>query len=129
MKKNMYYLSVLLLFFQCEPGLVFKATDVNNGSSYDIKKGELFTVSLKAQLSTGFSWNAEISDDSIIIQKGKPKTFSLEKKKETKTGGFELQQFTFKAIKKGSTELILNYSQPWTKKNPIEIYKININVK
>ena len=129
MKKNMCYLSLLLLFFQCKSGPVFKATDTNNGSSFDIKKGEFFTVSLQAQLSTGFSWNADLSDESIIVQKGKPKTISLEKKKETKTGGFELQQFTFKGIKKGSTELMLNYSQLWTKKDPIKVYKIIINVK
>ncbi len=125
----MYYLSVLLLLFQCKSGPVFEATDAHNGSSFTIKKGELFTVSLKAQLSTGFSWNAEVSDESIIVQKGKPKIISLEKQKETKTGGFELQQFTFKCIKKGSTEVIFNYSQPWTKKDPIEEYRINIIVK
>ena len=129
MKKILCYLSILLFFFQCKYGPVFKATDTNNGSTFDINKGEFFTVSLKAQLSTGFSWNADLSDESIIMQKGKPETISLEKKKETKTGGFELQQFTFKGIKKGSTELILNYSQLWIKKDPIKVYKININVK
>ena len=125
----MYCLAVLLLFFQCKSGPVFKATDVNNGSSFEIKKGELFTVSLKAQLSTGFSWNSVLPDENIIIQTGKSKSISLEKNKEIKTGGFELQQFTFQGINEGFTELILNYSQPWTKKDPIKVYKIKINVK
>ena len=129
MKKNMSYFFVLLLFIQCQSEPAFNATDANNGSSFDIKKGESFTVSLKAQLSTGFSWKADLPGEGIIVQKGKPETVSLEKMNEAKTGGFELQKFIFKCVKKGSTGLILNYSQPWTKKEPIEVYKININVK
>ena len=76
-----------------------------------VPKGEL-TVTLGSNPTTGYQWseNAEISDESVVRQVSH-KFIGPGIEKPPGTPGKEV--FTFEALKKGTTTILLEYSRPW----------------
>ncbi len=74
--------------------------------------GEELTVTLGSNPTTGFRWSedAEISDESIIKQVSH-KFVGPGIDKPPGTSGEEV--WTFKALKKGTTTISVEYSRPW----------------
>ncbi len=93
---------------------------VKTGSGEQIitaKTGKPFTISLEAQLSTGYSWKLQELPASIKIVK---ESVLDEKKNVNITGGYEIQEFVFKPAEKGDFTLTFNYAQHWKKKPEFE---------
>ena len=74
--------------------------------------GEELTVTLGSNPTTGFRWSefAEISDESVIKQVSH-KFVGPGIDKPPGTPGEEV--WTFKALKKGTTTISMEYSRPW----------------
>ena len=74
--------------------------------------GEELTVTLGSNPTTGFRWceEAEISDESVIKQVSH-KFVGPGIDKPPGTSGEEV--WTFKALKKGTTTISMEYSRPW----------------
>ena len=74
--------------------------------------GEELTVTLGSNPTTGFRWSefAEISDESVIKQVSH-KFVGPGIDKPPGTSGEEV--WTFKALKKGTTTISMEYSRPW----------------
>ncbi|MBA7577302.1 hypothetical protein ES708_19149 [subsurface metagenome] len=73
--------------------------------------GEELTVTLGSNPTTGFRWSefAEISDETIVQQTSH--TFVGPETTAPGTPGEEV--WTFKALKKGTTTISMEYSRPW----------------
>lgn len=89
--------------FQVQPKYNTNASVTANGT---------LTVTLCSNSSTGFSWvaDAQISDTSILQQidhKTVPTSNNM-------PGAPGQEAWTFKALKKGTTEVSFEYSQPWS---------------
>ena len=70
------------------------------------------TVTLGSNQTTGFKWElAEITDESVLEQVGEQEYVVPEGEAPPGTGGEEV--WTFKALKKGTTEISMEYSRPW----------------
>jgi predicted secreted protein len=119
--------SVMLLLLSCagtQDGLIL--TEGDNGKAVVVKKGDRFTLRLKAQLSTGYSWKV-INYNTKIMMVGKPEIETL---KKDITGGIDYQTFGVETRDSGEGEIVLHYLQPWQKKvKPLQTYRITVKVE
>jgi inhibitor of cysteine peptidase len=101
----------------CSSGteVVFSCDDFTKHKNLDaevnLAPGEAVTVTLCSNASTGFSWdeNAKIEDTNVLKQTGQ-RFISSEK---DMPGAAGQQEWTFTALKPGTTTAYVEYSRPW----------------
>jgi inhibitor of cysteine peptidase len=82
----------------------------------EVKTGDVFTVALDSNATTGFSWTeqANITDGNILKQTGHqyiaPRTNTDDK---PVTGMSGIEEWWFTADGTGSTTAAMSYSRPW----------------
>ena len=91
-----------------------------------VRKGEVFKVILKANHSTGYSWQWENKTDTSIVD-SVYMDYVLSDKVTTGAGGNEIWEF--RAKKKGQQKLIMIYKRPWEKDGVIEKKEILVEVE
>jgi len=103
-------------------------TEKNNGDSLNLKINDVVEIRLESNPTTGYSWILSDKIDNTIVSITGPEFIQSKKDKElVGAGGYEI--FTFKAISKGKTSIILNYERPWEEEvDPLETFKITISV-
>ncbi len=77
-----------------------------------VPAGDTFTVTLCSNATTGFQWSesAQISDQTVVQQTGH-EFVSPEKTGVVGAPGNEV--WNFKALKKGTSTITLDYGRPW----------------
>jgi predicted secreted protein len=95
-------------------------------SAVKAKAGKTVAIQLKSQLSTGYSWKVMEMPDTLTLVKenviADTKTLNI-------TGGYEIQEFIFKASKTGGV-VIFKYGEHWKKKPEYtDTVKITIEVE
>ncbi len=76
-----------------------------------VKVGDVVKVTMASNPSTGFKWGlAGISDPTVLAQDGEPEYVPPD---STAPGAGGQEVWTFKALKKGTTNISLEYSRPW----------------
>jgi inhibitor of cysteine peptidase len=94
-----------------------------------VKVGDLVTVSLKGNPTTGYGWQTAKLDGKTIEQSGEPK-YTTEAHRPGMVGVGGTFVFQFKAVKVGKTELNLQYARPWEKgKKPAMTFAATIEVE
>ncbi|MFC1967640.1 protease inhibitor I42 family protein [Chloroflexota bacterium] len=80
----------------------------------EVQAGETFEVKLGSNPTTGFQWSeeAQISDTAITIQESH-EFIGPESEPPPPPGTPGQEVWTFKALKKGSGTIYLEYSRPW----------------
>jgi len=78
----------------------------------NVVAGNTFTVTLCSNATTGFKWSesAQISDQTVVQQMSH-EFLSPENKGLMGAPGKEV--WTFKALKKGTSSIAMEYSRPW----------------
>jgi len=130
--KKMIFISLVLLmlvlsFSSCL--VTGKAlTEKNNGDSFNLEINDVINIRLISNPTTGYRWVlSEKIDDSIISLIDSEFIQSKKDKELVGTGGYEI--FSFKAISKGKTSIILNYERPWEEEvEPLETFEITVSV-
>jgi inhibitor of cysteine peptidase len=78
-----------------------------HAGSVRVKVGELFTISLAGNPTTGFSWGAEFDNHYLDL-------FSQAFEHGEKAPGAQgLEVFRFRAQAAGETEIMFAYRRPW----------------
>jgi inhibitor of cysteine peptidase len=102
-----------------------QVTDADNGKQITIQPGQVVTVTLESNPTTGYSWQVMEIDNAILVQEGDP-----EYKQASGTGGLVgaggTETFRFKAIAAGETTLSLGYARPWESVPPIQTFTIQV---
>ena len=113
------YFAVILLLAGCSSAPL-REINASNSEVIDFASGEEIRLMLDAQLSTGYRWSCvktpefvEVLGESEIITEGKGRD-----------GAFDVQVIRLKAVKSGEGEIVLHYSQPWSKKKKVEKTKV-----
>mgnify|MGYP000048467396 CR=1 FL=1 len=103
-------------------------TEKNNGNSINLKAGDTVVIKLESNPTTGYSWILdEKTDTSIVSAADSEYVQSVKDEELVGAGGHEI--FTFKAISKGKTSIVLNYERSWEEdEEPLEIFEIDISV-
>ena len=98
--------------------------DNNNGETITIKKGDSFNLQLKENMMTGYLWKIRLSNGLILIntkiyQTGFSHMF----------GGYQVQEWTIKAVAGRNQQVIGLYRRPWMKVTSVgKIFTLNVNV-
>ncbi|MBM4447422.1 MAG: protease inhibitor I42 family protein [Chloroflexi bacterium] len=113
-------LTISLWLASCAPstGTSIEVSCDDFGKQQDISQevnvaaGDTFTVTLCSNATTGFKWSesAQISDQTVVQQTGH-EFVAPDAKGLVGAPGKEV--WTFKALKKGTSTLSLEYSRPW----------------
>jgi predicted secreted protein len=116
----------MALFCSCSVKPAITVTDSDSGSRVEIKRGEILSVRLAAQLGSGYGWKV-VSGNKALVLKGEPEQIS---KDDQKPGGADFQTFTFKAEERGEEELKFQYIEAWKKDaKPLKEYTIIVVIR
>jgi len=89
----------------------------------DLREGERLEVTLSGNPTTGYSWELDSVDESILRSLGKPRYAASSG--ATGSGGEFI--FAFEAKAPGKTELRLVYCRPWEKgTKPAESFAVTV---
>lgn len=95
---------------------VYRDTDI----PIEVTQGQVFTISLVANPSTGYVWNAEYN--AAIIDLLKPKKFI-----PSAVGGKGEEIFEFLTKQAGDTQIKMKYQRGWEKvPQEVKIFRISI---
>jgi inhibitor of cysteine peptidase len=120
------FVAVLILATACSPKKTTLTTS-NNGSQVEVKVGRQIIITLDGNPSTGYSWEAKDLDSSVFELVGEP-VFSSSNPNLVGSGG--TVTLTFKALKAGTSTLMLVYHRPWeTGVEPIDTFTVTVMVK
>ena len=101
-------------------------TEGSNGKTLSVARDTTFTIALKGNASTGFSWNIRDLDTTRLCKYGQSRFIGRDTIPGT-SGTFFLD---FKPIKKGVSTIRLVYSQEWeTGIPPDDSFCVTIRVK
>lgn len=112
------------LLFACSPASKQVSVEVSCDNFYKLKHiskevqvavGDSFTVTLCSNPSTGFAWESAKVGDETVLQQTEHKSVAPEAKgNEPPAPGTPGQEmWTFKALKKGTSSVSMEYSRPW----------------
>jgi len=103
-------------------------TDEDNGKQITVQSGDVITVTLVSNPTTGYSWQVMEIDNAILVQDGDPE-YKQSPGAEGLVGAGGTETFHFKAIGSGQTSLGLGYLRPWESVPPIETFTIQVVVQ
>jgi inhibitor of cysteine peptidase len=99
-------------------------TAADNGSTIELKEGQVVSITLEANPTTGYTWEiVEPFNEQIIRQVGE-----IEFKPESEAiGAGGVQIIRFEVVNAGQTTLKLVYHRPWeTDVEPLETFSIQV---
>lgn len=103
-----------------------QVTQDMNGQQVSVKTGDVLKVTLPGNPTTGYSWEAEGLDETILKQAGEAEF----KAESDLIGAGGMVTLTFDAVAEGSTTLTLVYHRSWeTDVPPEETISIQVEVK
>jgi inhibitor of cysteine peptidase len=101
-----------------------------NGTTQTLKKGEVMSISLESNPSTGYSWFASVSNTAILAQMGEPEFTQPTESATPVVGAPGTQTYYFQAADTGSTTLTLEYKRGWeTNVEPAQTITITVEVQ
>ena len=115
--------AISLCLFACSPATKQASVEVSCDEFYEqnhisqevnVAVGDSFTVTLCSNPTTGFLWSesAKISDQTILEQTDH-KFVPPPERPEPIEGEAGKEVWTFKALKKGTSTISMEYSRPW----------------
>ena len=103
-------------------------TDADNGKQIIVKSGDVMTITLVSNPTTGYSWQVMEIDETLLLQKGDPE-YKQSPGTEGLVGAGGVETFRFEAIGSGETALTLGYMRAWESVPPIEEFSIQVTVQ
>ncbi len=82
-----------------------------SGSTQHLKKGEVLSISLESNASTGYAWTAKISDTAVVVQMGEPEYTEPTATGTPLVGAPGTQTFFFQAVEAGTATISLDYAR------------------
>ncbi len=102
-----------------------------DGTTQQLKVGEVMAITLESNLTTGFSWFATTSDPKVIVQMGEPQYQEPPTNAGTPiVGAAGKQTFFLQAIEAGTATITLEYKQGFDKStSPEKTITVTVEVK
>jgi inhibitor of cysteine peptidase len=112
--------------YQMLPVISGKAASINldadaDGTTQNLKLGEVMEITLESNPSTGYSWFASISNPDVLAQIGEPEYTAPSDEGSTMVlGAAGTETFMFQGTSTGSVTLTLEYKRGWEQDVPAE---------
>jgi predicted secreted protein len=81
----------------------------NRISEFEVEIGDKIRMELCSNPTTGFQWEYEMTTENVL----KEEDHDFEEPAEDVVGAAGIELWTFEAVEKGTTEVQMEYSQPW----------------
>jgi len=78
-------------------------------NDFEVEIGDKITVELCSNRTTGFEWGYEMTVENVV----KEEDHDFEPPEGDVPGAAGIEVWTFEAFEKGTTEVLMEYSQPW----------------
>jgi predicted secreted protein len=78
-------------------------------NEFQVEVGDKITVKLCSNPTTGFQWDYEMTKEDVLKEEDR----DFEEPEGDVTGAAGIDVWTFEAVEKGTTEVQMEYSQPW----------------
>ena len=101
-----------------------RLTLADDGAAVDLDEGGTLILDLEANPTTGFTWEIDTADESVLRLASEPAYRS----DSDLAGSPGTMTFSFEAAGTGETELRLVYHRPWEEASPIQTFSISITV-
>ena len=98
----------------------------------EVKTGDVFTIALDSNATTGFSWTeqAKIADAKILTQTGHQYIAPRTNNDTPVVGMAGIEEWTFSANQAGTTTATMSYSRPWEGgEKDARIFVLTVTVK
>lgn len=96
----------------------------DNGASLSIASGDLVTLELEGNPTTGYTWEITIVDGTALTVLGEP-----EYRSDTElVGSPGVFCFRFRAAAEGETEIELVYHRSWEDEEPLQTFRFTVNI-
>jgi len=100
--------------------------DADSGKQVELSVGQSLVVTLESNATTGYSWAlVQNSDEGVLNKTGSeyvaPQTTLL--------GAGGKEEWTFKALKKGTSTISMGYGRPWESTPPVDTFDLTVVVK
>jgi inhibitor of cysteine peptidase len=102
-----------------------------DGTTQQLKKGEVMAIGLESNPSTGYSWFATISNPTVLVQMGEPQYQEPAGSSTTPiVGAAGTETFYFQAVETGTTALTLEYKRSFESNvAPEKTIRLTVEVK
>ena len=132
MKKNfltlvLMVLAVLTTFSSCKPQQVATTAGGGNPMSFSTN-GQLVTVVLEGNNTTGYSWGYKIKNSTVAGYVSDEYKSNNADKNQMMAGAGGKHTFVFKALKQGTAYVTFDYAQHWKKGNKAGVRMLMIMV-
>lgn len=91
-------------------------SESDSGTTIETKAGSRFTISVKGNATTGFTWHMAKGTNGAVIRKVNDVYIAESGGGKSGVGGTHV--FTFEAVKAGTTTIKLQYQRTWEKSTP-----------
>ncbi|MFC1964347.1 protease inhibitor I42 family protein [Chloroflexota bacterium] len=78
-------------------------------NDFQVEIGDKIRAKLCSNPTTGFKWEYEMSNEAVLNEED----YDFEEPKSNVPGASGIEVWTFEAVEKGTTEVRMEYSQPW----------------
>ena len=78
-------------------------------NDFQVEIGDKIRAKLCSNPTTGFKWEYEMSNANVLTEED----YDFEEPKGDVPGAAGIEFWTFEAVEKGTTEVLMEYSQPW----------------
>jgi inhibitor of cysteine peptidase len=102
-----------------------------DGSTQQLKLGEVMSITLESNPSTGYSWFATVSNPDVLAQMGEPEYIEPTQSSSTMiVGAAGTETFMFQGTTTGSVTITLDYKRGWeTGVAPEKTITLTVEVK
>jgi len=121
----MSFFLVMALFSSCGTNGT-SLTEADSGKRITVKSGDVITLTLESNPTTGYSWQVIGINNAILMQVGEVE-YESDGRNIPGAGGVEA--FRFEAIGNGDAMLELGYMRPWESIQPLETFTMQVVVQ
>jgi len=97
------------------------------GDTFETTTGKTFTIALDANATSGYNWTQTTKDTNVVAYVDI--AYVATASGPQVVGGSGTVTFTFKAVGKGTTTILLAYARPWESVPPSQTRTITVTVK
>ena len=123
----MSFFIALAIFSGCQSNETV-LSELDNGKQVAIQPGDIVSITLASNPTTGYSWQVIEIYEAVLTQKGEPE-YKQNSGTQGLVGSGGTETFRFEALESGSTTLTLGYARPWESVPSLETFSISIIVQ
>jgi inhibitor of cysteine peptidase len=128
--RNFWLVLALLLIASCanQPAAISVGIELS-GQTIRMQVGQQLAVTLPSNPSTGYRWEVETIDESLLLQQGEPEYQPLGITGTPMPGEGGSETYRFEAVSRGEAPLRLFYRHPSDDGEPAEIFFLMIKIQ